>query len=64
MTEGLWEAHRAVGEFLPMLPQMIDHAVRPCCGFRNLGGLIRRHIKDLDSACRDLYFMIVEMAVH
>ena len=63
VTEGLWEAHRAVGEFLSMLPQLIDHAVCPCCGFRNLGGLIRWHIKDLDSACPDLYLMIVEMAV-
>jgi|SRR5678815_486183 len=46
-----------------MLPQVINHTVSSCRNFRHLGSLISRHIKNLDSACRDFYFMIVEMPV-
>jgi len=46
-----------------MLPQVVNHAVCSCCNFRHLCSLIGRHIQDLDPACRDFHFMIVEMPV-
>jgi hypothetical protein len=44
-----------------MLPQMVDDTVCSCCDVCHLGGLVSGHIEDLDSPCRDLYFMVVEM---
>ncbi len=63
MPEGLREGHCAIREFLSMLPQMVNHTVRPCRNFCYLGSLVGRHIQDLDAARGDLDFMIVEMAV-
>lgn len=63
MPEGLGVAHCAIGEFLPVLPEMVDYAICSCRRFRDFGGLVRWHIQDLDSPCCDFYLVVVEMAV-
>ena len=63
VTERLREADRPVREFLPVLPQMIDHAVGSGRHFSHLCGLIGRHVQNLHAARRNLHLMIVEVAV-
>ena len=45
VPQGLRETHGAIGEFLAMLPEMIDHTVSPCCDLCHLGGLVSRQVE-------------------
>lgn len=63
MSKRLRERYSAIREFLSELPQLIDDPVGLCCGLCDLGRLVRGHTKNLDSACRNFYLMIVGMSV-
>src|SRR5512134_1436375 len=61
VPEGLRKAHGAIREFLPMLPQVINHSVCPSRDFRHLGSLVRRHVENLDATRCNFHLMGVEM---
>lgn len=61
MSKGLWVAHSAIGEFLSMLPEMVNHAVRFSSGFSKLCRLVGGYVKDLYSPGRDFDLVVMKI---